>query len=91
MEGYFWRSGDLKVSWEALAKSRRGQVTSLHGTRSGQLIVYRIGNLMSGQPSCSNAIRKAILSYRIKRLYLVRRHRKISIDASLLACLCGCP
>lgn len=46
------RSGGVKVSCEALAKSRRGQVTSLQGTRSGHDIVYRIGSRMSGQPSC---------------------------------------
>lgn len=37
----------------ALVKSRRGHVTSEQGTRSGHDIVYRIGNLMSGQPSCA--------------------------------------
>lgn len=56
MEGYFWRSGGVKVSCEAFAKSRRGQVTSLQGTRSGHDMVYRIGSRMSGQPSCAQRI-----------------------------------
>ena len=53
MEGYLARSGGLKVRLLALAKSRRGQVASLQGTRSGHDIVYRMGSRMSGQPSCA--------------------------------------
>ncbi len=53
MAGYFSRSGGRKVSCAHLAKSRRGQVASLQGTRSGHDIVYRIGSRMSGQPSCT--------------------------------------
>ena len=52
MEGYLAWSGSLKVSSEHLRKSRRGQVCSLQGTRSGQDMVYRMGSRMSGQPSC---------------------------------------
>lgn len=53
MEGYFLWSGALKVKLLALVKSRRGHVTSEHCTRSGHDMVYRIGSLMSGQPSCT--------------------------------------
>ena len=52
MAGYFARSGLRKVRSPILTKSRRGQVDSLQGTRSGHDIVYRIGSRMSGQPSC---------------------------------------
>lgn len=53
MEGYLAWSGSLKVSSEHLRKSRRGQVVSLQGTRSGHDIVYRMGSRMSGQPICA--------------------------------------
>ncbi len=57
MAGYFSRSGGRKVSCAHLAKSRRGQVASEQGTRSGHDIVYRIGRRMSGQPSCARRAR----------------------------------
>ena len=53
MDGYLAWSGSLKVSSEHLRKSRRGQVCSLQGTRSGQDMVYRMGSRMSGHPNCS--------------------------------------
>jgi len=56
MAGYFSRSGGRKVSCAHLAKSRRGQVASLQGTRSGHDIVYRIGSRMSGHPSCATHV-----------------------------------
>ena len=52
MEGYLAWSGSLNVSSLLLRKSRRGQVSSLQGTRSGHDMVYRIGSRMSGQPIC---------------------------------------
>ena len=48
MQGYLAGSGFLKVSCPTSVRSRRRQGVS---SRDGQLMQYRIGSFMSGQPS----------------------------------------
>ncbi len=50
----------LKVRSPIFTKSRRGHVCSLHCTRAGQLMVYRMGSRMSGQPSCASTLESAV-------------------------------
>lgn len=50
----------LKVRSPILTKSRRGHVCSLHCTRSGHDMVYRMGRRMSGQPSCASTLLSAV-------------------------------
>lgn len=49
------RGACLNVRSPILTKSRRFHVCSEHGTRWGHDMVYRIGNRMSGHPSCITA------------------------------------
>lgn len=54
------RGARLNVRSPIFTKSRRGHVCSLHCTRAGQLMVYRMGSRMSGQPSCASTLESAV-------------------------------